>query len=98
MRVYKTIEKESKVIGMTFSELSVVLGVAFAGMIIIGIFNLGIYAYLTVMLITVAMFFISRWANKNKCPNFLLSYMSYKLFQPKRINPSCPLLRKSMKK
>jgi hypothetical protein len=103
MKVYKFLEQEPKIYGLRIRDWLFV--VVFGGgsiftlkiLEIIGL-NLGLYGTLMVALMVGLSIFYLRKFNREKCPNFLDAFISYKLYQPKYILPNNDILKKSEKK
>ena len=92
MKVYKTIEKKSQVLGLGFSEIGLIV-LLFAMLFILGntlamfIYVSGWY-YLISLGLVLASVLILRFNNKKKHPSYLMSLISFYFFQPKRIHLS----------
>lgn len=103
MRVYKFLEQEPKIYGLRIRDWYFIVilggGCIFALQILgfIGL-DLGIYGTLIVALLVAASIFLLRKSNKEKCPNFLDAYISYKLYQPRYIKPNTDILKASKSK
>lgn len=100
MRVYKTVEKQAKVFGLSISDFIGVVCVIFGYIIVTGILEqfgikLGIWGVVFLFISVVAVVILLHYANKKKCPNYLFAISSYKYLQPTKILPSCPSLKAS---
>ncbi len=89
MRVLKSIERKSQLLGLGFSEIGLII-LLFAVLFIIG--NLlgvfiaipGLY-YLCSMGVVIICTILLRYNNKKKQPTYLLSLISFYCYQPKHI-------------
>lgn len=94
MRSYKSIERPAQVLGMSLREL----GLGVVGLISIA-FLIGIagnfmtvprQAYLLLLVLFAALIYGLRFLGKHRPPNFLLSWLSFHLKQPRRIALGLP--------
>ena len=90
LKNYKIVEGQTKIFGINFDDLKIlgaVVGCIFAIPSILDIFryNLGPNFYLIGITVALTLFIILSWANKKKYPGFLLSYISYKSQQSRKI-------------
>jgi uncharacterized membrane protein YjjP (DUF1212 family) len=85
------INKKVKLLGVDLQEFLFVV-VLFAVMLVVGGFiNSMVGGHWLLTLLTFATPVVAmrglRWANRKGHPSFLFSFMSYRLFQPKKIRP-----------
>ena len=100
MRVYKTVEKQAKLFGLSIPDFIGVICLIFAYVILSSLLEVfgikpGIFGVAILITLIIALVLLLRYANNKKCPNYLFAFSSYKLLQPKKIQPICPLLKKS---
>lgn len=100
MRVYKTVEKQAKLFGLSIPDFIGVICVVFAYVILSSILQqfgikLGLWGVSFLFIAVIGVVLLLRYANKKKCPNYLLAVASFKYLQPKNIKPTCPLLKAS---
>ena len=100
MNVYKTVEKQAKIFGLSIPDFIGVVSVVFAYIILSTILkhlgcNLGLWGMGFLFIGVISMITLLRFANKKKCPNYLIAVASFKFLQPKKIQPKCPLLKAS---
>lgn len=92
MKVYKSIEKKSQILGLGFTEIGLII-LLFACLFIIG--NLiGMFTqisgwyYLCSLVLVLLLVLILRFNNRKKHPSYLMSLLSFYFFQPKRVYQS----------
>jgi hypothetical protein len=79
-----------RIFGINFYDLAITVGVMLLLIILLAGVNILAdffppIAFLVVFLIFIVVVFIMKFANKQNHPQFLLAYISYFLFQPKKI-------------
>lgn len=97
MRSYKSIERPAQVLGMSLRELGLGVIGLIALALLIGVAGSVMpvprQAYLVLLLLFAVLIFGLRYLGKHRPPNFLLSWLSFHLKQPRRIalgRPSLP--------
>lgn len=90
MQVYKTIEKRAKVYGLSPIDLGLVLCsvvvLMVAGAVVDMFIPVGGGFYLFVLVFFCVSVGVLRKTSSKKNPTYLLSWISYHFFQPKKIN------------
>ena len=89
-KTYRQLELKPRILGVPISELKIVM-VAFMLFVLIGglLMVLNIYSriyFLVVVLLFLCSFPILRRLNKKNHPTFIMSLISFRLNQPKRIS------------
>jgi F0F1-type ATP synthase assembly protein I len=83
------INRKIKILGTNMSEVSILVVGVFGAVLLGGVLStLGVPStpyFLFVLLLFVAGIIALRRINKKDHPSFLLSFLSYRLFQPKKI-------------
>lgn len=100
MNVYKTVEKQAKIFGLSITDFIGVLSIVFVYVILSTILrhmglSFGIWGIGFMLIGVISLVTLLRYANKKKCPNYLIAIASFKYLQPKKIQPKCPLLKAS---
>lgn len=94
--VFTHVEKPIKVMGMNLEELGILIGVFFAGillMVFIGFFvQVPIYTFPLLIAATGLLARVFRKAGSKNYPNYILSYIAFHFLQAKSITPSKPIL------
>ena len=89
MRVYKSLERRSYVLGLPLTEIGLLLCLFLVGMIggsLAGmVMKLSWLYYVSVFVLTSGLFFLLRHGAKQNRPSFLLSVISYYVYQPTEI-------------
>lgn len=102
MKVYKFLEQEPKIFGLRFRDWIFIIafggGLIFAKeLLLIAGIDLGFYGLLVIVLFIAISIYLLKKANKEKCPNYLDAWLSYKLYQVRYINPKAKILKKKSK-
>ncbi len=100
MRVYKTVEKQAKLFGLSIPDFISVVCVVFGYVMLSSILeqfgiSLGIWGVGFLFISIVAVVLLLRNANKKKSPNYLFAFTSFKFLQPTKILPTCRSLKAS---
>ncbi|KAA5539645.1 hypothetical protein [Adhaeribacter rhizoryzae] len=89
MRSYKSIEKPAQVLGMNIMDLGLVVGLFIGSILLLGFLNMLIHiprlVYLVVFLLEISLVLFLRFLTKTRPPGFLISWLSFKFVQPRRI-------------
>lgn len=83
---------------INFLELAVVSASFFVVMIIFGVVNMfvsiiGVIPFLVICSLYVPILYLMSYANRHDHPQFIVSWLAYKIFQPRRIQVYNPRLR-----
>ena len=89
MKVQKSLEKPTRILGMRMQELGLYV------CLLIGLITLASLArtiipvpravYVVILAMLVSSWFLLRWGERHKHPSFLISFISWALLQPKRV-------------
>lgn len=89
MRTYKTIERPSQVLGMNLQDIFILVGLFLGSVFAMGILGnmvtVSRWVYLVIILAEVALMLFFRYLSTKKPPGFLMAWISFRLFQPRRI-------------
>lgn len=89
MQIYKALERKSYVLGIPMMECGILVCLLLSLMILGGIAGVFIqvsgWFYLTSLGLILALYLVLRRAARAHHPSFLLSWISYHFFQPKKI-------------
>jgi hypothetical protein len=89
MRSYKSIEKPAQVLGMNIMDLGLVVGLFICSVLLLGFLNMLVHVprlvYLMVFLLEINLVLVLRFLTKTHPPGFLISWLSFKFVQPRRI-------------
>ena len=90
MKVQKSLEKPTRILGMRMQELGLYLS------LLIGLITIASLArtvvpvprtvYGVILVLLVLSWLVLRWGERHKHPSFLISMISWTWFQPKRVN------------
>lgn len=90
MKVQKSLEKPTRILGMRMQELGLYV------CLLIGLITLASIArtivpvpravYAVILFLLVVSWLVLRWGERHKHPSFLVSMISWKLLQPKQVN------------
>lgn len=90
MRVQKSLEKPTRILGMRMQELGLYV------CLLIGLITLASLArtivpvpravYAVILILLVLSWLVLRWGERHKHPSFLISLISWTWLQPKRVN------------
>ncbi|WPP51839.1 hypothetical protein [Catalinimonas niigatensis] len=89
MKSFKSIERKAQLLGLPMQDLFALLfGLALAmvlGIVINFFMPVSKYYFFAVLVGTIAAFFLLKRINLRQHPSFLFSLLSYRFFQPKRL-------------
>jgi len=89
MRTYKAIERPSQVLGMNLQDLLILVGIFLGSVFAMGIIGNMItvsrWVYLVVILVELALMWGVRFLSTKKAPGYLIAWISFRFFQPRRI-------------
>ncbi|WKN44919.1 hypothetical protein [Tunicatimonas pelagia] len=103
MKTFKTIEKKAQLLGLPMQDLFALLfGLSLAmvaGIILNFFIAVSKYYFLAVLVSVVGAFFLLKRINRQKHPSFLFSYLSYRLWQVRRLEVwESPRIRRKPKR
>ena len=102
MKTFKTIERKAQLLGLPMQDLFALLfGLSLAivaGIILNFVVAVSKYYFLAVLASVVGAFFLLKRINRRKHPSFLFSYLSYHLWQPRKLEVwEGPRIRRTQK-
>lgn len=90
MRTYKSIERPSQVLGMNLQDILILVGLFLGSVFAMGILGNMVkitrWVYLIVILVELALMLGLRYLSTKKAPGFLVAWVSFRFFQPRRIS------------
>lgn len=90
MKVQKSLEKPTRILGMRMQELGLyvclLIGLITLASLARTIVPVPRYVYAVILVVLVLSWMVLRWGERHKHPSFLISLISWTLLQPKRIN------------
>jgi hypothetical protein len=90
MRVYKSLERKSWVLGLPMTQIGLLiclfLVLTVLGSLIAIVVAVSGWYYLGTTFLTLALYLLLRRAARKQHPDYLLSFLSYRFYQPQRID------------
>lgn len=90
MKVQKSLEKPTRILGMRMQELGLYV------CLLVGLITLASLArtvipipravYAVILVLLILSWLMLRWSERHKHPSFLISWISWTWFQPKKVN------------
>ncbi|MEM6342966.1 MAG: hypothetical protein AAF927_03765 [Bacteroidota bacterium] len=94
MRVYKSLERKSWVLGLPLNQIGLLLCLflvlTVGGSLLSVLLALPWWYYLASLALVLSLYLLLRKAAKRQHPDFLLSFLSYRYFQPDEIDYVLP--------